>query len=455
MTLSTVPAIAMATDTIAATPITEWPYLDMLARFALALALGLLIGLERERRKKEAGLRTFGFIALLGAVGAALGDPYAYIALVFTGLLTIFLNLQELHTHKGTELTTSAAMLVTCFVGILCGKGHTLTPAAIMVSATALLAWKDRLQGFSIGLTENELRSALLLAILGIVIYPALPTGSIGPWGLIEPRAAWATVILIAGIGFVNYVLWKIYGTRGVTIAGFLGGLVNSSVTVSELAARIGKSRSGTEIAAAYQGILLATSAMIARNAVILVLLAPRAAVSAGVSFVLMLLASAGWAMFSRAPQELGVADSKRPPDNSLALPFSLWAALKFGFIFLVLHVAGVITQRYLGDVGFYIVSLIGGTVSSASAVAAAASLGASGAITPVVAATGAVIASIASVAINLPFVFRARNRRVSTGLSIAMGAIALVGLAGVPLEGLVLTAVSQHAPGVLQRTAP
>ena len=139
----------------AATPIDQWPYLDMLARFALALALGLLIGLERERRKKEAGLRTFGFIALLGSIGAALGDPYAYIILVFTALLTVFLNLQELHTHKGTELTTSAAMLVTCVVGILCGKGHTLTPAAIMVSATALLAWKDRLQGFSIGLTEN------------------------------------------------------------------------------------------------------------------------------------------------------------------------------------------------------------------------------------------------------------------------------------------------------------
>ena len=74
--------------------------------------------LERERRKKEAGLRTFGFIALLGSVGAALGDPYAYIILAFTALLTVFLNLQEFHLHKGTELTTSAAMLVTCVVGI-------------------------------------------------------------------------------------------------------------------------------------------------------------------------------------------------------------------------------------------------------------------------------------------------------------------------------------------------
>lgn len=439
---------ASGVNAAGADSIDKWPYLDMLARFALALALGLLIGLERERRKKEAGLRTFGFIALLGSVGAALGDPYAYIILAFTALLTVFLNLQEFHLHKGTELTTSAAMLVTCVVGILCGKGHTLTPAAIMVSATALLAWKDRLQGFSIGLTENELRSALLLAILAIVIYPALPVGTIGPWGLIEPRAAWATVILIAGIGFVNYVLWKMYGARGVTIAGFLGGLVNSSVTVSELAARMGKSRSRHEIGAAYQGILLATCAMLARNTVILILLAPGAAASACVSFGLMLLASAGWALFGRKPAGQNLPDESHGDGRtSLALPFSLWAALKFGFIFLVLHIAGIVTQRFLGDVGFYLVSLIGGAVSSASAVAAAASLASNGSILPGVAATGAVIASIASVAINLPFVFRAKNRQVSISLSIAMGVIALLGIVGVPLGVAGMSLIDVYFP--------
>ncbi|MBC7514778.1 MAG: MgtC/SapB family protein [Herminiimonas sp.] len=428
----------------------RWPYLEMLARFALALALGLLIGMERERRKKEAGLRTFGFIALLGAVGAALGDPYAYIILALTGLLTAFLNIQELRARDGAELTTSAAMLVTCMVGILCGKGHTLTPAAIMVSATALLAWKDRLQGFSIGLTENELRSALLLAILGIVIYPVLPSGTIGPWGLIEPRAAWATVILIAGIGFVNYVLWKLYGTRGVAIAGFLGGLVNSSVTVSELAARIGRSRSQAEIAAAYQGILLATSAMLARNVVILFLLAPRAALSSVLAFSLMLLASAGWALLGGSLGRDHMLPASQEGDSSLTLPFSLRAALKFGLIFLVLHIVGIITQQYFGNPGFYLVSIVGGAVSSASAVAAAASLSSTGAISSGTAATAAVIASIASVVINLPFVLRAGNRGVSMRLSIAMLCIALLGLAGMLLEGLLMNAVTRYLPELL-----
>jgi uncharacterized membrane protein (DUF4010 family) len=448
--LATAVTVSDISDLTANTP-APWPYLEMLARFALALALGLLIGLERERRKKEAGLRTFGFIALLGSVGAALGDPYAYIILGMTGLLTVFLNIQELRAHEGTELTTSAAMLVTCMVGILCGKGHTLTPAAIMVSATALLAWKDQLQGFSIGLTENELRSALLLAILGIVIYPVLPKGTIGPWGLIEPRAAWATVILIAGVGFVNYVLWKVYGTRGVAIAGFLGGLVNSSVTVNELAARIGSGRrSRAEITAAYQGILLATSAMIARNAVILLLLSPRVAVSALISFLLMLVASAGWAFLGGKPGRGDLPEEKQSSEGTLALPFSLWAALKFGFIFLVLHVIGIVMQKYFGNIGFYAVSFIGGAVSSASAVAAAASLSSSGAISFSAAATGAVIASIASVGINLPFVFRARNHSLSTSLSVALAAIAVLGIVGMLLEGTIMPMIGDYFPEML-----
>ncbi|QBE62342.1 MgtC/SapB family protein [Pseudoduganella lutea] len=427
-------------------PVTDWPYLEMLTRFALALALGLLIGLERERRKKEAGLRTFGFIAVLGAVGASLGDTYAYIVLCLTGLLTIFLNLQDMRTHEGTELTTSAAMLVTCVAGIMCGKGHTLTPAAIMVSSTALLAWKDILQGFSIGLTERELRSALLLAILAIVIYPALPTGSIGPMGLIQPRAAWATVILIAGIGFVNYVLWKAFGARGVTIAGFLGGLVNSSVTVNELASRVSASAVGAVAAAAYRGILLATVAMVMRNAVILALLAPAVAVAGIGAFAAMLAATAFFVFVRRHPSE-SATQAADTEENQIVLPFSLWSALKYGLIFLVLHIVGVLTQKYFGNVGFYVVSVIGGTVSSASAVAAAASLAAEGKLALDVAATGAILASLASVAINLPFVLRVPNRRFVLSIAVAMGVIATVGLAGLLLGEPLARFVTEHLP--------
>ena len=418
-------------DTPSPLPAESWPYVQILVRLALSLALGLLIGLERERRGKEAGLRTFGFVALLGALGGSLGTPFALATLALTGMLTVVLNVQTLRANQGAELTTSAAMLVTCMAGILCGLGHTISPAAVMVIATALLAWKERLAGFSMGLSESELRSALLLAILAIVIYPALPAGAIGPFGLVEPRAAWVTVILIAGIGFVNYILWKMYGTRGAELSGFLGGLVNSNFTVIEMASRVRQS-AGALQGTAFRGILLATAAMLLRNATLLAILAPLALLGSLGAFGLMLLCCLVLVLASLRGRR-GMPPVQAPA-ITLDLPFSLPQALKYGVVFLLLHVVGALTQRQFGDAGFYFVSVVGGLMSSASAVAAAATLAAQGSLAPGVAGTGAVLASFTSMAFSLSFVLRTRERGLILRLGAAMLGVAAAGMAGLLL---------------------
>ncbi|MEO8544600.1 MAG: DUF4010 domain-containing protein [Betaproteobacteria bacterium] len=410
-------------------PNAEWPYLQILIRLALSLALGLLIGLERERRGKEAGLRTFGFICLLGAMGGSLGEAYSLLILALVGMLAVLLNVQTLRADQGTELTTSAAMLVTCMAGILCGQGHTISPAAVMVIATALLAWKERLAGFSMGLTEGELRSALMLAVLAIVIYPALPAGAVGPWNLIEPRAAWVTVILIAGIGFVNYILWKLYGERGTELSGFLGGLVNSNFTVIELSSRVGKN-SVAFVDSAYRGILLAATAMVVRNASLLLILAPLALVGSLAAFLLMLATGAALVLWSYRRRNPELAEESAKID--LELPFSLPLALKYGVVFLVLHIVGSLTQREFGDMGFYLVCAVGGLMSSASAVAAAATLATQGTISPTVAGSGSVLASFTSIAFSLSFVLRTRNRPLIGRVASAMAFMAIAGVVGV-----------------------
>jgi len=422
-------------------PNAEWPYLQILVRLALSLALGLLIGLERERRGKEAGLRTFGFVCLLGALGGSLGDAYALLSLALVGMLAVLLNVQTLRANQGTELTTSAAMLVTCVSGILCGQGHTITPAAVMVIATALLAWKERLAGFSSGLTEGELRSALLLAILALVIYPALPRGTVGPWKLIEPRAAWVAVLLIASIGFVNYVLWKMYGARGTEFSGFLGGLVNSNFTVIELASRV-EQAVAPYVDAAYRGILLATSAMLVRNAALLLILAPLALVDSFAPFILMLGTSTVLALWTYRRRDR--AAREEAPALDLELPFSLPLALRYGLIFLLLHAVGEVAQRQFGASGFYFVSVVGGLMSSASAVAAAATLAARGSIAPDVAGTGAALASLTSLAFSLSFVLRTHNRALIRRLAIAMVCIAIAGVIGMLIWGPVHPALQR-----------
>jgi len=432
-------------ETIVALPNAEWPYLQILVRLALSLALGLLIGMERERRGKEAGLRTFGFICLLGAMGGSLGTAYSLVILCLVGVLAVLLNLQTLRAGHGTELTTSAAMLVTCMAGVLCGQGHTISPAAVMVIATALLAWKERLAGFSMGLTEGEIRSALLLAILAIVIYPALPVGAVGPWGLIEPRAAWITVILIAGIGFVNYTLWKLYGTRGTELSGFLGGLVNSNFTVIELSSRVQKAGAAF-VEAAFRGILLATTAMLVRNAGLLMILAPLALVGSLMAFGLMLLTSSVFVLLSYRRRQQHI-DEEGAVKLELDLPFSLPQALKYGVVFLLLHVLGGVTQREFGDVGFYFVSVVGGLMSSASAVAAAATLASQGSLSPTAAGTGAVLASFTSIVFSLSFVLKTRNRQLISRLATAMVCVTIAGLIGVAAWGAVRPWVSAWLP--------
>lgn len=414
-------------------PTAHWPYLEALVRLALALALGLLVGLERERRGKEAGLRTFGFIALLGGMAGSIGaDGIAILTLGLVGLLTIPLNVQTLRAGNGTELTTSAAMMVTCMSGILCGQGHTVTPAAVMVGTTALLAWKDRLAGLSMGLSEGELRSALLLAILALVIYPALPVGSVGPWQLIEPRAAWVTVILVASIGFVNYILWKLYGAKGIELSGFFGGLVNSNFTVIEMSSRVRES-SGQFAASAYRGILVAVAAMVVRNATLLLVLAPLALLNAAGAFSLMIASNA--LLVLRSHLQHRHSPVPESPTLALTLPFSLPVALRYGALFLVLHVVGQIMQRFFGEAGFYIVTAVGGLLSSASAVAAAASMASQGAITAHVAGTGAIIASLTSIAFSLSFVLRTHERDLIRRVAIAAVCIAMAGAVGIALS--------------------
>jgi uncharacterized membrane protein (DUF4010 family) len=408
-------------------PTITWVPFASLARLFLALLLGLFVGLEREWRGKEAGLRTHALASLLGALGAMAGTPYALACLGLIGVLVVFLNLQSMRSNQGTELTTSVALLVTTLAGVLCGIGHTITPVAVAVVTAALLSWKESLAKFGHSLTAEEIRSAVLLGILAFAVYPVLPAHPVDPWGLIEPRAAWLTVLLIAAIGFANYILWKLFGTRGIEFAGFLGGLVNSTVTVSELSSRV-EETGGMLMNVAYRGVLLSIAAMTVRNALILGIFKPTVLLVAAASLGLMLAASVALALFARRPPvQMG-------EDKPLALksPFSLRSALKFGLIFLLLQIAGTLAQSTFGHFGFYAVSVVGGLVSSASAVASAAILASHEAIPASVAGVGSVLASLASAAVNVALVARfsgSRSLTIRTGIATLV--IVLLGLAG------------------------
>jgi uncharacterized membrane protein (DUF4010 family) len=288
-----------------------WPYLPALERLVLALALGLFVGLEREWRRKEAGLRTFGFAGMIGCLGGLLGTSF-----------------------------------------------------------------------------------------------------------------------LIASIGFANYILLKLYGARGIELTGFLGGLVNSTVTVAELAGRV---RETPELAGvAYRGVMIATAAMVVRNGILLAILAPRALVAAAPALILMLGACLILAFAHGRPTDSNPARSLALPLKS---PFSLQSTFKFGLIFLALQVVGTLAQRALGQIGFYAISIAGGLISSASSVASAGSLAARGTVLPDVAGTASVLASLTSALVGLPLVARtARDRQLPQQLRWSIGLVVALGMLGAVL---------------------
>jgi len=406
-----------------ATPdLIEFPYREIAMKVALASGIGLLVGLEREWSQKEIGVRTFAITSMLGMLTSIMAPAYVVGALVGVLLLVLLLNVHSLLRDKSLELTTSICFIVVFFLGVLVGQGHNFTAATSAVFVIMLLAWKQELERFAGALRPEEIRSAVLLGMLSVVIYPLLPNHFVDPWELLNPRKAWTIVVVIAGIGFVNYCLLRLYRTRGQYYAAVLGGLVNSTAAVTELSSSfIGR----PELAPTAVAVLLITNiAMFLRNVIILQIFAPPAAVTTAlIPLAVMSLATLGLVWW-RGRQTVPTGQLQ------LSSPVSMKRVLNFGVLFLVLSATGTVAQKLFQEKGFLVVSLLGGLISSASTTGTAASLAADEKITAHTAGIGVVLTSIASALVNIPLVFHAtKQRSLTQQLAIITVIISVAGL--------------------------
>jgi uncharacterized membrane protein (DUF4010 family) len=387
---------------------------------AIATGIGMLVGLEREWSQKDLGTRTFAITAMLGMFSVLAGSLIAYVALAGVLLIVFLTGMRSVREGKPVETTTSAALILTFVLGVLVGQGHHYTPISAVIVMTMLLSLKPALTHFTGGLQVNEVRGAVLLGLLGFVIYPVLPDRLIDPWQLVNPREAWLTVILIAVLGFVNYVLLKLYSSRGLYYMAVLGGLVNSTATIAELSGFLANPKNDvTEMAIAID--LLTVIAMFVRNLLILAIFAQSAVLTAAAPLTVMAITCIFfiWQQRKRGKNPIG--------ELKLSSPLSLVKVLKFGLIFLAIEILGTLGQRYLGHFGFLLVSVIGGMVSSASTTGAAAILALHGKVTPEMAGVATVVTSMASALSNLPMVHQqirhwALTRKLATLSSLVVG---------------------------------
>jgi uncharacterized membrane protein (DUF4010 family) len=212
--------------------------IDTLPQFFTSLAIGLLIGLERERNPSaKAGLRTFALVAMFGTLSALLSSKLDTPWLLIAGLLAVAGMIIAAYYNKPVEAddpgTTTVIALLLCYgLGAMIWFGLAKLAVMLAIAVTALLYFKPELRGMSQRLTRSDLVAVLQFSVLTFIVLPILPDQNYGPYEAFNPHQAWLMVVLISGISLAGYTALHVAGTRyGAPLLGFLGGLVSSTAT--------------------------------------------------------------------------------------------------------------------------------------------------------------------------------------------------------------------------------
>jgi uncharacterized membrane protein (DUF4010 family) len=410
-------------------------------RLLVAAALGLFLGLEREWSEKDAGVRTFSLAALLGATFEILARP----GLLVTGALLVasvglVLSVRGLTEHGGLSLTTAVSLLVAYGAGVLVGAGLLLEGVTVAVVSALVLALKRELHGFAETLSREEVRAASEFAVLAFVVYPLLPAepqvfAFAGRELSVEPRVGWLMVVSVAGLGIVNYAVVRLYGSRGLAVTGFFGGLASSTAVVGSTLDHLRKNPDAADYALA--AVLLANAAMAVRNLVIALAFTltpgPLTAGQPTTGPLLGLALPLGTLALGSVGVAVLVADWEERVPLPLDSPFTLRYALGFGGLFLAVVVAGGVAQTTLGAAGLLVTALLTGLVSSAGATTSVVLLYRSGAVSAETAVLAVLLATGASIAVKVGLTLSAPDRRftlrvagLSAGLFAVAGGVAL-----------------------------
>ncbi|MGB8701120.1 MAG: MgtC/SapB family protein [Thermosynechococcaceae cyanobacterium] len=342
-------------------------------RLALALAIGLIIGMERGWASRDshkglriAGIRSFGFVGLFGGIAAVLAEQFGavVIAVSFLGLALMVGLSYGLTVQKSQDfgITTELTLMMTFLLGVMVGKDFAAEAVAVAVVMAALLGFKKELHRSLAFLDRQELLATLQLLIIAVVVLPLLPDRNLGPWDALNPRSIGLLVLLIAGTSYVGYFAMRLLGARvGLLATATIGALVSSTaVTVSF--GRMAR-RSLGSVAILGAGISLAAGTMAVRilaevslvNPALLPTLTPPIAVLAMVPLI------AAGAIALRKESELQTPSTPSTSDVELKNPIDLGSALGYGAVLAVLFVSIRAVEAWFGKSGIYILSALSG----------------------------------------------------------------------------------------------
>ena len=392
--------------------------LDWALRFGVALGLGLLLGLERERKRDAellfGGVRTFALIALLGALGAFMEremDQGWFILAAFVALSALVIVSYATTAARGElGITTEVTALLAFIAGALCGWEKLGVASVATVVCLLLLTLKDFLHRLARRVELADVEATLTFAVISVIILPLLPDQTFGPppVDVINPYKIWLMVVLIAGLNFLGYLLVKVLGNEhGLVLTGILGGLVSSTAVTLSFSQR---SRREPEMSSAFAlAIVVAWTIMFLRVVIMVGLV--NSALAGRLTLGLGWMAAAGlvvsFVLWRRSrTRETGVVTAG-------ANPFELSEAIKFGLMFGVVTVVAKAAEAYLGAAGLYLAGAVAGLTDVDAISLSMANLATTGPESLIVGQRTIVIAVIS-------------NTLVKSGMAAFMGAPAL-----------------------------
>lgn len=345
----------------------DFDQVELFSRLGIALAIGLLIGLERGWQQREeaegeraAGLRTFALSGLLGGASAATAlvssDLFLAVAfLAFAGAFTLF-SWFEAKADRDFSVTGVVAGILTFTLGAYAVLGDPTVAVASAVAMAALLALKKPLHSWLKRLTWLELRAVLVLLAMTFLLLPILPNEPMDPWGAINPASIWLLTILIAAMSFVGYVAVRMTGEQaGIALSGIAGGLASSTATTLSLSRMAREQKSDAPLFAA--GVLFAGMVMMIRIAVIVGI------INRGLLGAVILPLGAAALGLLVAGLILMRRKNGAPSDASIGLknPFDLLSALKLSALIAVIMIAAKVLHDYAGAAGLLALAAVSG----------------------------------------------------------------------------------------------
>jgi uncharacterized membrane protein (DUF4010 family) len=335
-------------------------------RLAIALAIGLLIGVERGWKERDepdggrtAGVRTFSLIGLFGGVAALLSETHGplILAVAFVALAAAMIPFEILNARAegSVDATPLIAQLLVFALGAAAGLGHIQLAGAAAVAVAMILAFKESLHSWLERITFKELSAGLVLAAMTVIVLPLLPAEPVDPWNAVSPRDIWLLTLLIAAIHFVGYAAMRIVGPEhGPLVAGLAGGLVSSTAAVLSFS-RLAKGRDDPGSLAA--GALAANIMMFIRIGVVATALRPEIALPIAAAIVPAALAGVAAVAFLLLRSKRDKAATMPDPKN----PLSLRTAFVFAALLTGISLAAAFLNETVGAAGTLALAAVSG----------------------------------------------------------------------------------------------